>query len=326
MKTLRSKTSSILSRTLVALSMIALPATMSASTIFEANFNGSGSGTGGPSDIVQYGGTGSFVSNTDSTTTIESTPTMGQGNFVQVINGASTGFRIGRLADFTPASAGNSFAAMNTVGASTVSLHGGFDFFTRINSVSSGFESVQNWFRPFDVGSTSDGGIRLIFNTLDNNKLRLQVGTAADGISGAQASSLAFLDVDYTLYSGSEVTHHIGATFETNGGTGEVTMKVFGQQGTGAIDTSSGELGSLTFTIHSNVVTAGLPSGTFQMHTGWYGTANNVTSDIDYDALRMYDAMPSSFSAIPETNVASLLMGITGLLAGGIIVRRRRTR
>lgn len=309
--------------------LLALAAHMNAAPIFVADFNGTGGGTGGVSDIVTSGGTGTLIQYTTAITTVPSSPTMGQGNFINVAdfgNGITTPTN-GNLgaAIMTPTSAANSFQAMNTVSGGAVSLHGAVDFFLRNDIIAGNVGTL------IDVGSQNGGGIRLIIqqnNTSNGLRFRLFSGGAGTegfltGPTYTTADSNAIVDAPFTPTVGA--TYHFGFTMITDGGTGVSTLNVFSRIDTLAIDTSStaDRIGTLNFKVNGTNVTSGLAAGTFFFNVGGGASpTNGAGRAVSADALRLYDSVPAEFAAIPEPGTVGLIgLGTMGLL---IAARRRK--
>jgi hypothetical protein len=285
---------SFLNCQLAALALFALPAALSATMVFEANFNGSEGGTGGGADVVQLGGTGNIPAPQASVTaSLTSEPAMGGGHYLKVTKETWAGDGQADVASFEPAAKQNSWASMMTISPSQVSLDGGFDFFFRVESVDDFHAS--NWFRPLDLGSSQNGNVRLVLNTLDDGRLMLSLisGSGAFTQDGVKKSQV-FVVMDPYLSTGQ--VHHLGATFCTNPSTGVVTMSLFLQRGEGTLSAERSN-GSVDFTISPEVVTIGLPSGGFSLKSGLYGPSAS-SSVVNYDSFRLYDSAPSVFPSI----------------------------
>jgi len=269
-------------------------ATIHADPIFVADFNGTGSGTGGPGDIVQRGGTGSLpVNQKVVSSAIATDPSMGSGGFLQVVTPDYQTVGLADAVSLVPSSVENSWAALYTHTSQGASLNGAFDFFVRPESVT--FTSATNWFRPLDVGSPAGGGMRLVLNNLEDGRLMVSLiaGEAAFTVDGAKHKRVQ-VAMKYPLATG--MVHHLGVTFSTDSSTGVVTMKFFAQGGGGAIDTHVAK-GSQDFVINADVVSSGFPSDEFGLKSGVYGP-NMPESVLDYDSFRLYDSVPDAFPAI----------------------------
>jgi hypothetical protein len=299
--------------------LFSAPGTVRAALIFEADFDSA--------NIVNVGGTGALNSNSAIyQSSLTAADPLGQGSYLHVLKNSTTssgGYRA--VANFTPASAANSWGALSTKAGDYVHLNGGADLFFRVNSLSSFYD---NWFRPIDLTSgspASDSGvlrIALYSGTLGDFKLFIQGESGSITNSGGSTVSSITLTGTLPVTTGVNASiNHIGFTFSTDAD-GWITARLFGRTDGGAIDTSGTALATATFKINSSVVTTGLTSGGFSLNGGTNsGTANS--SDIDYDLFRLYDAAPASFSAIPESQSVAALAGLMAVLACGVTRRMR---
>lgn len=301
---------------------------LQATEILQADFNGSGTGTGGVSDVVTFGGTGSIYQYTSATTSVESAPTLGQGDFLKVSVPSATattpsnGMIGGAL--LTPASSAHSFAAMNTIGggATGTTLHGALDFFIREDTIAPLSAAIGN---IIDLGSQTGGAIRVILQ-INATSIRFRLYSAT-GISGGEGfltgasyttpNENAIIDANLTLVAGA--TYHLGYTMNTDSVTGVSTMNVFERADGGAIDTTStaDRIGTTSFKINGTNVTTGLSSSAFQFNIGGNSSSQDAAGrQVSADALRLYDAVPTSFASVPEPGAVSLVgVGLLGLLA-----------
>jgi len=173
--------------------------------IFQADFNGASSGTGGSNDIVTFGGTGVLSANIANVTgAITNANPLGSAgsNYLSAtytLGNASTAYP----AQFTFASAANSFMAfqgsdiINGNGGTNTQLHGAFDVFMRLdNTNGSVAPTYPSWFRPLDQFSTANGGgtLKLIFLGTDDGSLAGN-GTISLQIFRASTVSNTFLNV-----------------------------------------------------------------------------------------------------------------------------------
>ncbi len=321
--------------TRIAISMaVLLPCAASADLIFQADFNGSGTGTGGASDIVTLGGTGSFFSDNSGVTSIQSSNPFGSGggSYLNINNptDTSSGTWIG-YTTFNPTSVANSWAAMQTInagGSGFTDLNGGVDFFFRPNDVGDG-GVVNNWVRFIDLYSNTAGDFRIVLNGDTGSDLRMELitpGSVNGMLTGAgYASPDSFEYMTGDLGGWVEGTdYHVGFTFSTDANH-VVTTKLFGKAGTGAIDTSSNDdlLDTLTFKLDSTIVNNGLRTTSYNFNPAGYGSdAAASNKSVDADSFRMYDADPGTFGVIPEPSSFALILG--GAVVGLALVRRRR--
>lgn len=218
------------------------------------------------------------------------------------------------IVTYTPSSAANSwaqFASSVTVGGVVYeTLNGAFDLFVGPNTTEAG----SNWFHPVDVdGRSGSTGMRLIFSGATNSgplELEIETGSSAGlgtspGVFTANNTfslSGAIDNIPNPFAAGALV--HLGITFNTNPATGQVTMKVFGVRGVGPIDTTSTTdlLKSQSFYISGTAVGAHpLPTGAWTMWARPYTSAGafTVITNVDYDSVRLYQADPGVFTAIP---------------------------
>jgi hypothetical protein len=304
--------------------------------IFQADFNGSGTGTGGASDMVTTGGTGALYSYseaspaTPATATVESTTPIGQGSYFQAFAGnpSKTGGDTAGV-KFTPTDINSSWAALqdlNADGSGFNDLNGGFDMLFKPIDFGEGGLSA-GWMRPLDIyNNPATGGMRL--NMLSyGTDLKLEFIAADDGFTGGDADTsndvFYITASDLTWTEGQ--TYHIGFTFETDANH-NITTKLFLKEGTGTIDTSSTDdlIASETFQIYNNIVSSGLTSGEFSSKIISTGSTNAYDRLAQSDTYRLYDETPTSFSAaIPEPTAGAQLLGLGAL---GLCFRRKNRR
>jgi hypothetical protein len=306
---------------LVASSVLALSA--HAAVVFQADFNGTGSSTGGVSDMVTLGGTG-VINNPridQSLITVSNPLTSplgaGTGAYLHFDDtGTQTASRFAGVT-FTPTNKDSSFDSWygntsGTVGYDT--LNGGFDFLFR---TSSNANLGGNTLRLLDLNGGA-AGYRLVLTSSATDKLQLQLlqnGTIlATADSGHDSVNLS-----------ANITYRIGATVTTDN-SGKVTLKLFKASGDTSIDTSSAD-----HLIASSTTTSALDgndsiSSSFNSAAGFnFGLQSNSDDDIktvDLDSFRIYDSAPTTFSSIPEPGTFSLVMG--SLIGAGVCLQRRR--
>ncbi len=315
------------SRTLRATALSALlglaASTAQGEIIFQADFNGDGTGTGGASDIVTLGGTGSMSSSGTGEVTVESASPIGQGSYYQALNPESpdnkTSGTLGSTT-FTPG-AGASWADMQTSnGSSITGINGGFDFFFKPADIGSG-GFHNNWFRPLDFGSNSTGNYRFILTSTGQDEIRIEFLSTGGFLTGAgYATTTSNL---YTIGAPNWVegeTYHVGFTFDTDIDD-IVTLNLFVAEGTGAIDTSSGDdlVASSSFKIASSI-TDGLSSGNWSFNPAGYLNEGSDGKIAQADTIRLYNDTPETFGAIPEPAAGALLLGLGAL---GLCFRRK---
>jgi hypothetical protein len=283
--------------------------------VFEARFNGSGSGVGGDGDIAATGGTATLAVATGVTNSIGSgAPIWGSYGNSSVVDGATGAFNI---VTFKPATSGNSLASLTsvlTIGDNTyTALNGAFDCFVRPNAITAG---DSTWFRPVDLNSkVGTSGLRLVFNGTSSGDIRVELssggipfsnyaktnGTQVGGFVGAANNIILVSNAAQISTPGT--TYHVGFTFNTDPGTGVVTLKLFGVTGTDTIDTTSKPLVSAAFKINGTIVgNMPLGSGPWTMSER-SSTASWTATSVDYDSVRLYNRDPGSFIGLaPPAN------------------------
>lgn len=288
--------------------------TLSASVVFQADFNGSGSGTGGASDIVQYGGTGVLYSQSGSnaassvSTALPLAP--GSSGYLSIADtGKNTTNNLGGGVTFSPASAANSFDSWLTqdgAGTGRDSLVGAFDFFFRLDNKTGTWE--PNSLRFMDFGDSSQG-LRLVLNNNSVDRLQLELIGGGRVLTANNPGTSPIGFTSGTLY-------HLAGTVATNPANGHVTLSLYLAEGNTAIDTSTSthRIGQATSTGSYDVTQA------FNSANGFnFGYVNNSiadTKDIGLDSFRIYDAIPGVFSALPIPEPGA----ISAILFGGLIV------
>jgi hypothetical protein len=313
----------------------ALPATallvtlnVHAAVVFQADFNGTDSGTGGVSDMVTSGGTGAITNaNPEISLVVASVASgtalaAGSGSYLSLNDsGAQTGTRAAGVA-FAPTSAANSFDSWYSDTSGAVgydTLNGGFDFLFRTSSSAA---LASNTFRFFDVNGGSSGyRIALSSNATNNLVFTLNQG----GVSFVSASTSAGAGNSVNLAA--NTTYRIAGTVSTNA-SGFVTLNLYLAAGDVAIDTSSSTHLLVSATSSVKADASGSISSSFGSAAGFnFGAVNNPDSDVkvlDIDAFRIYNSVPATFtpSSIPEPGSFALVVG--GLIGLGVCVARRR--
>jgi len=263
--------------------------------IFQADFNGAGGGTGGPGDVVSIGGAGTLGASAGSTYSITGMPIMGQGNFLNMVTAAAPNTSQKTVATFSPApgASWNTLTSSLKPGAvSYTAFNGAFDVFVRPNSSANG---DQLWFRPVDIDVRSGNtGLRMILNGVGNSLVFQLVSnsTSAFGADGSTwNASTELMTPAFTFTPGA--VNHVAVTFQTNPATGQVTVKLFAVGSGAAIDTTSSTnlCGTLTFYANSSIIGPNvLGSGSWTMLSR--SLVNWVTTNVDYDKVRIYNADP----------------------------------
>jgi len=300
-----------------------------AGVIFQADFNGSGEGTGGASDMVTLGGTGKIVADgTNLVSFITNTNpfTPGSGNYLEVQRLTANGGGMYSPALFTFASDSNSWVAWqgdDVLDANQnydISLHGAFDVFFRVNSSNSTNDTSS--FRTLEQYSWSDGGngLALVLSGQTGGWLILQIANAGfqnqttpaianfTGSSGAASYDAQYDTINMYANSQSPLTngqvYHLAFSLDTDSNA-LTTAKLYLCPGTGALDPVLNLVQSATFNLlSSNLLNwASLPTRTaftnqpFNFGVGWAADGPFVT---DYASPRLYNRAPPTFTALPS--------------------------
>lgn len=275
---------------------------LQAAVVFEAGFSGPGNGKGGAYDMVSVGGAGKLNSDTTGQIIphVSGDFPLGDsgGYFEYAVNPTNTTTTFS-VSTFTPNAATNSLDAMTSVVNGDRVINGGIDFFFRADRAMTGGEM-----RALDSSNTGNGGLRFVFTTQAPG-LRLEVisntGGLFTGSENGNATSSQTVTGPFTFAA--DTVYHFGLSFATDG-EGNVTAKLWCQEGTGAIDlTNATPVATLTFGINESVVTSGFATGDFNL--GQVRTVNVTTPITEaYDQLRIYDATPTAFGALENTAVS----------------------
>lgn len=279
-----------------------------AEIILQADFKGSGSGTGGKDDIVTLGGTATLYDGPDSDASIFNTApfvTSGMSSSGGYLSVLTTNSTIGGRVNITPSSSASSLAAMTVVTNGHIVLRGGLDFFFRnLRDISKIAE-----FRPIDTNNLLANGLRLVLYNLDGNKFRLKTisnnasGLYTGGEGGPPVKSFVY---DFPAHISSNTLYHLGISFDGTD-SGNVTAEVWLKEGTGAIDFSQDiPVGSLTFGINESVVATGFATGNFAF--GKLDIRGDLPSTQEFDCLRIYKETPGAFSALPVPVVGTVIL------------------
>jgi len=296
--------------------------------VYRVGFDSATGTTNGSEITGVFGGTATIrdAGGIDSTSAVVTdAPTLGGGGYLQAVVPASTATPAGvapQGATFTPVSPANSLAAMYSVSNGHASLNGGFDFFFRPNFTDINASGGQT-FRALDVSAVASGGLRVVLSgTAGTNEIRLETITAANGIglpSGSTTNNVS-TGSNPAFQMAAGIVYHLGVTYSTDVD-GNVTVNLFGVEGSGAINTSAltleeGLLASSTFNFSESVVTSttGLPTGAYDFGILQAGAATRTQ---DFDEFRLYNSVPLEFAAnIPEPTALGLLL-VGGVLLGG---------
>ena len=271
-----------------------------AALVFQADFNGTGSRTGGANDMVSFGGTGVLnnentkQSNAVASLSSESPLITGGGPYLTLKDqGSSTRSRVTGVV-FTPASAANSFDAWYADTSGTLGhdkLKGGFDFLFRTDSRAA---LDTNTYRFFDANG-GPSAYRFTLSSL-TDKFTLVLTEANIGIARATSSAVKLK---------ANTTYRIAGTVDTDP-RGYVTVNLYLAEDGTAIETNSNAHRIATATSRSVLDAGNSISGSFNSVAGInFGLIQNSTDDVktfDLDSFRIYDATPATFSSLGKSS------------------------
>ena len=257
-----------------------------------ANMSGTGTSTGGATDMLEFGGTGSFVAGAGGNTVAISstTPFTGtSGSYVRFTRVAA-GTNAAKL-QVTPLGRHTSWGRIFDLRSARWQVNGGFDFFWRPGQT----PTAMNAMRPIDLGNTPNG-LRITLYNNNATTLKSEIITNAGGGGVTLTGTYATGFVANQIY-------HLGVTFSTNPDpiSSVTTMKLYAVAGTGAINTAVGsphEIGSASFTLNPTIVTN---------TTGWLSNdvwrlgdllGVSATTINDYDRFTLYYKDPGSFPSL----------------------------
>jgi hypothetical protein len=306
-----------------------------ASLIFQADFNGPGTGTGGTNDLVAFGGTGALGSITGGSIAIQTTNSIAPGAGGYLFTTESNTFPARpAICTFTPNTASNSLNAFygGVINTNTV-INGAFDLFVRNDSTTNTVNDrgYSAFFRPLDSDSRGSvanaGGLRIIMQgttvgTTNGGQIQWQLIASANTRGGVNAfsgvtyakgvgdpgpSPTQTLGTGGTIslitsgYGGSGIRigsiNHIGFTFNTDTN-GLVTFRAFGNTNAAALDTSSSSPNLLlTSTFYVN---GAISNQLFAAANTTWSMQESVsgTGTKSYDCVRLFNSDPGSFSAL----------------------------
>jgi hypothetical protein len=285
----------------------ALAQTASAELVFQADFNGTGGGTGGASDIVTLGGTGVMY---DTSTTDGVSSAVTGGNLVVTDADIINANRRSGVA-ITTTTTSNGFNALFEDTSATLgfdTLNGGFDYIFKSDKASMDAKTV----RPLDLFFGQGNQIRLITTTNVSGSFMIELidYSTADTL-GDPRPQTAFSS--YTA----DTWYHMAVTLETSAA-GLVTVNLFLAEGNTEISTS----GTPTATVTSSGILN--TEGALTNNTLYFASSDTTTAgNVNYDNFRIYNDIPDTFSAIPEPSTSALALG--SLMLVGAILRRRRS-
>ncbi|MGB8354692.1 MAG: hypothetical protein WCD79_12435 [Chthoniobacteraceae bacterium] len=261
-------------------------------TFFSANFKGSGTSTGGTSDMIDTGGTGLLQAGAGDTMVVASASPFIPGVSGDYLESSMT--PTGGAAHFqiTPTFGRTSWGRIFDYRTGQWLVNGGFDFFWRPVTA----PAIGNAMRPIDISNNDSAhGLRFTFHNYTSNSIQMEVITASGGGGIATVATYSPGFTAGTIY-------HIGVTFVTNPTTGVTTAKIFAVAGTGAINTTVGTnlISTSTFTLNPSIVTddSGWLSGAAWTFGDSYGNGTNKTND--YDGFHLYSQDPGNFPALGD--------------------------
>ena len=294
-----------------------LAASASAATVYSAGFDGASGTLNGANVVGVSGGTASLLlggNQGQSRAWVETAaPGFGDGGFLRTTNlGGPNPYGIIVM----PADAAHSLGAMSALVDGKWQINGGLDFFYRSDKAISDAAAALRLF-----GVSNATGLAIENFTSGDTVYMKAAGYNAggNGESYTQNSNSTFTFAANTIY-------HMGLVFSTDAAGNSTNMKFMVQEGTGAIDTSAttlvnGFVSIAGFTLDPS--RTGLSSGAWtfgNIETYGPNVGKNSPYVQDFDNLRLYDAVPSSFGAIAVPEPMSL-----GLLAlSGLALLRRR--
>lgn len=285
--------------------------------VLEAEFSGSGTGTG-TGNIVQTGGTGTLVATSPATSAIGTTPanefTSGSGGYLLTTQTAGGPDEAG--VSITPTAGGgfNSWVSLTGSGpnGNDNTINGAFDFFFRSNVAGSSWGA--NAIRVLDYTSFATGSLRLVLDAPQANAIQLQIKNNANGSQTAVPTA-------YNLNIQANTIYHVAGTFTTAPNSGYVTADLWVVEGNTAISSTSTptatNTSSLAFTATANFGSQPIVFG----HVSYGNAATTMTTE--FDQFRIYNGIPTTFSALPTPEPATLgLIDIGGL--GILLLGRKR--
>jgi len=261
----------------------------------KANFSGTGTSTGGGSDLMNTGATATLQAGTGQNSIAISSAnpfTPGSGSYLTTTSGTTGN---GATLQLVPTTARTSWGRIfdgRMIAAPTNGkwqVNGGFDFFWRPVTLS----SVAGSMRPIDITNDAAHGLRLAFYNLSNSTLKHAINTGAGGgglsLTGTYAAGFVVNQI-----------YHLGMTYATNPVSGVTTAKIFAASGTSSIITSGSNAAPIatgTFALNPSVVTntGGFLGNGAWAFGDWY--SNGTIRTNDYDCLRFYSVDPCVFPA-----------------------------
>ena len=293
--------------------------------IFQADFTGTNAGTGGPNDLVTFGGTGVLYQNANTVGSVSNAHpfALNSGSYLNVKRLTASGGGSYTPALFTFAAASNSFAAWQATtnvydandNIQATVLHGALDVFVRDNSSASSSDmsplrplDMQTWLPSggggngleVDLVGTPSGGFACYIMTpyySPTNPIPAYIYSLGAGASWKLPANNVY---QITLSCGGVVAAgqvaHVGVTLDTDPTTGVTTAKLYVKTGAGAIDTAEDAVSYATFALDSLTVSNAFARAPWSFGPGW---SASTPFDVDYDCARIYDSVPATFAALP---------------------------
>lgn len=301
-----------------------------ATIVLQADFNGEGNGTGGANDIMTLGGTAELNAvNAGLSAAVETAAPLGYqtGGYLETkLNNDNDWGTNEAVAEISPSSSASSWASIyDKNGTGERLINGGFDFLFRSDKDIAGADHL----RVLDTPSlTSSGGGFIRLDSTDTSDLVLTVRGDSNSIDvGGTPTYIVHATAQNEFNIAADTVYRIAASFETDTGTGETTMRLFAAEGDEEdIDNSASSpdlLASTTFNLVEDLWSSedGFATGLFDFGI-LAGTGNAGSPKTQqFDQLRLYNEAPSVFASnIPEPTTALLL----ALAAVGLLNRRPR--
>jgi hypothetical protein len=258
-----------------------------AGAIFQADFRGSGSGCGGPADLVALGGAGELFKYSTNAVGIE---TVGANGVLQVTQGENTTRGQAGGVILKPAAPATSWAAMYKDGK----LNGAVDFFFS-SSLALEKDTPHSFVRTFDHDNRQNGGLRLNLQNIGNRLLLELIGPGKDAFVRQNGRKSGAIHIGGTTDLAAGGACHVALTFQT-GADGFVTAALHVGAGTGALDPKSSPLGTAVFKLNPELVKAGFTDGRFRV--GKLNTAGPGGAIQSFARFSIYDTVPQSFAAL----------------------------
>ncbi|WP_309386230.1 hypothetical protein [Cerasicoccus frondis] len=247
-------------------------------------------GTGGASDIVTLGGTGSLGPNAS----------VSGGQLEIQDNNTGIGY-----VTLTPSSAANAFDSWYTedgIGPGLDELNGAFDFFFTTDSNT---DTQRNSYRFLDFYFGPSNDFRLAVTNNSSTSINFQI---LDYSSGS-GSYINYPSTSITYTPGT--TYHVAYAIETNG-SGEVIGKLYLLEGANSTIDSSTPISTSNLGVTIDINTDEDTDYGFRL-----GLLQDETDQktVSFDSFRIYDSVPTEFPGIPEPQSVALALGGISLLA-----------